>query len=134
MGDLVFAHHPAQRVLQLGELHEQVVFRVEARGNLRALVIERQPFLDAAEARALGEVHEEHEVEGERGGKDAVSTEEVDLDLHRIAEPTEDVDVVPAFLVVTTRRVVVDSHLVEHVAVQLGELLRLKDVFEHAEL
>src|SRR2546430_1118162 len=57
----------------------------------------------------------------------------LDLDLHRIAEPSEDVDVVPPFLVVAAGRIVVDPHLVEHVAVQLGILVRLEDVLEHAE-
>src|SRR5207247_378594 len=60
-------------------------------------------------------------------GEDGIAAQEVDLDLHRIAEPSEDVDVVPSFLVVAAGRIVVDPHLVEHVAVQLGILVRLED-------
>ena len=120
VGDLLLAHHPAQGVLQLGELDEEVVLGVEARRNHRRLVVEAQPLLDAAQAGALGEIAEQHQVEGQRRGEDRVAAEEVDLQLHRVAEPAEDVDVVPTLLVVAARRVVVDAHLVVHVAVQLG--------------
>ena len=58
---------------------------------------------------ALREVHEQREVEDDRRREDRVAAEEVDLDLHRVAEPPEDIDVVPAFLVVAARRVVVDA-------------------------
>ena len=51
-----------------------------------------------------------------------------------IAEPSEDVDVVPAFLVVAARRVVVDADLVEDVLVEVGIELGLEDVLERAEL
>ena len=52
--DLVLAHYPAQSVLQLGELNKQVVLGVKARCNLRALVIERKPFLNTTQTGALG--------------------------------------------------------------------------------
>ena len=48
VGDLLLAHHPAQRVLQLGLLDEQVVLGVQAGGHHRGLVVEAQPLLDAA--------------------------------------------------------------------------------------
>ena len=69
---------------------------------------------------ALREVHEQREVEDDRRREDRVAAEEVDLDLHRVAEPPEDVDVVPALLVVAARRVVVDAHHVDDVAVEVG--------------
>ncbi len=47
MRDLLLAHQPAQRVLQLRLLDEEIVLGVEALGKLRALEIERQPLLDA---------------------------------------------------------------------------------------
>src|SRR4051812_36885209 len=47
VGDLLFAHQPAQGVLELGLLDEEVVLGVEPRGRLRALEVERQPLLDA---------------------------------------------------------------------------------------
>src|SRR5690606_25421051 len=98
--DHVFAHHPAQRVLQLGLLHEEVVLRIQPRCDLRRLEVERQPFLHAAHARSLRQIEEEGEIEDQWGGQDRVAAEEVDLDLHRVATPPEDVDVVPPLLVV----------------------------------
>ena len=82
----------------------------------------------------LREIEEEREVEDDRRGQDGVAAEEVDFDLHGVAEPAEDVDVVPAFFVVAARRVVVDADFVVDLAVELGIELRLQDVFEHAEL
>ena len=134
MGDDVFTHHPTQRVLQLGELNEQVVLGVEARCNLRALVVEAQPFLNATHASALCKVAEQDEVECKRGSEDRVATQEVDLDLHGVTQPASDVDVVPALFGIATRWVVVDGDFVEDVAVQLGVIRRLKNVFEHTKL
>src|SRR6266540_3511068 len=44
--DLLFPHHPAQRVLELGLLNEEVVLGIETGGHLRALKVEGQPFLN----------------------------------------------------------------------------------------
>ncbi len=90
--------------------------------------------MDLRDRRALGKIEEQHQVERDGRGKDRVAAEEVDLDLHRIAEPAENVDVVPAFLVVAARRVVVDADLVVDVLVEVGIKLGLEDVFERAEL
>src|SRR6267143_6468009 len=48
--DLIFSHHPAKRVLELRVLNEEIVLGVQARGGLRTLEIEGQPFLDSGEA------------------------------------------------------------------------------------
>src|SRR2546428_612305 len=132
--DLLLAHHPAQRVLQLGLLNEQVVLGVQPRRGLRALKVEGQPFLNAREPGASGQVEEQRQIEHDRRGEDPVPAQEVDFDLHRIAEPSEDVDVVPAFFVVAPRRVVIDPHLVVDLAIQLGIKIRLEDVLEQTEL
>ena len=122
MGDDVFAHHPTQRVLQLGELNEQVMLGVKARCDLRALVIEAQPLLDATHAGALCKVAQQDEVECKRGSEDRVTAQEVDLDLHGVAQPASDVDVVPALFGIASGWVVVDGDFVKYVAVQLGVL------------
>ena len=67
-------------------------------------------------------------------GQNRIPAEEVDLDLHRIAEPSEDVDVVPALLGVAARRIVIDPHRVIQILVQLRIELRLQDLVEHAQL
>ena len=66
--------------------------------------------------------------------ENGVAAEEVHLDLHRIAQPAKDVDVVPGFLVVAARRVIVDANLVVDVLVEIGIKLGLKDVFKRAKL
>ena len=76
--------------------------------------------------------HEQREVEHDRRGENRIAAEEVDLDLHRVAHPPDDVDVVPAFLVVAARRIVVDAHDVREILVQVGILLRLQDGVQHA--
>src|SRR5207237_10128840 len=63
-----------------------------------------------------------------------VAAQEVELDLQRLAEPPDDVDVVPALLRVAARRVVLDPYLVEVVAVELGVQLRLQDGVEDGGL
>src|SRR5512135_3430669 len=98
VGDELITLGVAQRVLQLHELDEQIVLRVQAFRSHRRLPVERQPLLDARHPRALREVHEQRQVEDDRRSQDRVAAEEVDLDLHRVVEPPADVDVVPAFL------------------------------------
>src|SRR5439155_19585388 len=132
--DQLLASKVPQRVLELHELDEEVVLRIEPGGGHGALEIEGQPLLDAAHLRARGEVQEQGEVEHNGGGEDGVAAEEVHLDLHRVPHPAEDVDVVPALLVVPPRRVVVDAHEVVDLAVEVRVDVRLEDVLEHAEL
>ena len=110
------------------------MLRVDRGGVLRALEVEREPLLDAAHPGPVGEVEEEREVEDERRGEDRIAAEEVDLQLHRVAHPAEEVDAVPALLVVATGRVVVDPHLVVSIAIEFGVEIGLEDMFEDAEL
>src|SRR5687767_15853907 len=99
VSDQVLATQMTERVLQFHELNENVVLRIEARGGLRRLEVEGQPFLDPFHSGPLGEVQKKGEVEAQGCGKDRVAAEKVDLDLHRISEPAKDVDIVPAFFV-----------------------------------
>ena len=78
----------------------------------RALEEEAQEALYAVASGACCEVAEQYEVEAEGSCEDRVAAEEVDLDLHGVAHPAEDVEVVPAFLVVVARGIVVDADLV----------------------
>src|SRR4030095_5950777 len=82
--DQLFAEEPAQRVLQLHQLDEQIVFGIQTRRVLRALEVERQPLLNARQARALGEIEKQRDVEDDWRREDAVATEKVDLELHRV--------------------------------------------------
>src|SRR5208282_1139964 len=126
-----------QSVLHLHQLDEQIVFRIQSwRGHGR-LEVEAEPFLNSQAAqfrRALREVHEEHQVEHDGRGQNRVAAQEVHLDLHGIAEPSEDINVVPTFFVIATGRVIVDADFVEDIAVELGIQSRLQDVLQGSEL
>src|SRR3954454_21217007 len=82
--DQLVALQVPQRVLQLHELDEQIVFWIHALGVRRALPVEGKPLLDAAHAGPPGQVEEQREVEDDRRREDRVTAEEVDLDLHRV--------------------------------------------------
>ena len=81
---------------------------------------------------ALRQIEEQHQIEHDRRRQNRVAAQEIDLDLHRIAQPSEDIDVVPTFFVIAARRVIVDADLVVNLPVQLGIKLRLQNVLEHA--
>src|SRR6202007_2909269 len=108
----VLAPHPAQSVLEFHELNEYVVLRVNFRRVHGGLEIKGQPLLDAAHTGALSKVHEQNDVQHQRRGQNRIPAQEIDLDLHGVAEPPEDVDVVPTLFGVAARRIVLDPHLV----------------------
>src|SRR5690242_10264416 len=87
------------------------------------LEVEAQPFLDAESLQfrsALRQVEEQHKVEHDGCGQNRVAAQEIDLYLHRIPKPAEDVDIIPTFFVITARRVIVNANLVREIAVQIG--------------
>src|SRR5688572_19302067 len=98
-----------QRVLQFHQLNEDVVFRIETGSSLWRFEVEREPLLHAVQPAARREIEDQSEVEHDWRGENGVAAEEVDLDLHRVAERAENVNVVPALVVVTARRVIVDA-------------------------
>src|SRR5215472_12017621 len=110
---------------------------VEAGNGHRRLEVEAQPFLNANRLQlrtAPRQIEEQHQVEHNRSRQNGIATKKIDLDLHRIAQPSENVDVVPTFFVITARRVIVDADLMGEFAVQLGIELGLKDVFKYGKL
>ena len=112
MRNLLLTLQVAQGVLQLGELNEEVVLGIEKGSTHRALEVEGQPLLNAAEATTLRQVEEEHQIEDEWGRQDTIAAQEIHLDLHGIIKPAKNVDVIPAFLIIPAWFVVVDMHLV----------------------
>jgi hypothetical protein len=86
----------------------------------RALVVEREPLLDSLHPGALRKIREQGQIEHYRRGENGVAAQEVDLDLHWIVHPADDVDVVPAFLVITARRIVVDPNDVGEILYRSG--------------
>src|SRR5436190_1499834 len=100
---------------------------------LRALEIERQPLLYSTHTRTLGQVKEQCQVKYDGGRQDRVFAEEIDLDLHGISKPSEDIDIVPALLVITMGRIIVDPDLVIQFSIQFRIDIRLQDVFEYTQ-
>lgn len=106
--------HLADGVLQHGVLLVEVVhslFTLSVIVHWR-LEEEAQEALGAVTAGTGCKVAQQAEVEQQWSGKDGVAAQEVDLDLHWITHPAEDVDVVPTLLVVVARRIIVDANLV----------------------
>src|SRR3954468_11102261 len=99
-----------KRVFQLHQLNEQIVFRIQIRSVHRALEVEREPFLNTMHPRPLRQIHEQRDVEDDRRRENTVATQEIDLQLHRVTKPPDQIDVVPAFFVVAARRIVIDAH------------------------
>src|SRR5690349_17291784 len=61
--DLGFAHQPAQRVLELGLLNEEIVFWNQPGSGLRTLEVEGQPLLHAAQPGTVRQVEEQRQIE-----------------------------------------------------------------------
>ena len=128
--------HFADSVFEHNVLLEEVVNRHFVLGVVvhRALKEEAEEALSTVASGTSCEVAEEHEVEAERRCEDRVAAEEVNLYLHRVAHPAEDVDVVPAFLVVVAWRIIVDANLVLDVAIEVRLVFLAEDCLESREL
>ena len=112
MCDQVFPFKITEGIFQFHELDKQIMLRIELRGAHGAFKIKRQPFLNPPHPAALCQIHEQNQIKYDRRGQDAVAAEEIDLDLHGIAQPAENIDIVPAFFVVPTGRIIVDADFV----------------------
>src|SRR5260370_2371732 len=126
-----------QGVLQLHQLNKQVMLGIEFGRSHRRLEVEAEPLLDADVAQlrtTLGQVKKEYKVEHNGRGQDGIAAEEIHLNLHGIAQPAEDINIVPAFFVVATRWVVVDADLMKNIAVKLRIKLRLQNVLQNTQL
>src|SRR5215475_12343649 len=101
MGDQVFTSQISQSVLKFHQLNKQIVFRIQACRMHWALEVKAQPFLDAPHAASLGEVKKKNKIQHDRRCENAIAAQEVDLDLHGIAQPPIDVDVIPSFFIIS---------------------------------
>ena len=135
--------HLADGVLQHGVLLVEVVHSLLALGVVVhwRLEEEAQEALGAVTASTGCKVAQQSEVEQQWSCKDRVAAEEVNLNLHRITHPSEDVDVVPTFLVIVARWIVVDANLVVilgvlivAVNVEVWLILWLQDSLQGREL
>src|SRR5256885_17165521 len=112
------------------------MFWIQPRRSHGRLKVKAYPFLDANVLQfgsSLRQVEEQDQIENDRRRQNRVTAEKIDLDLHGIAEPAEDIDIVPTFFVITAWRIIINADLVENIAVQLGVKPRLQNVFQHAK-
>src|ERR1043165_6782132 len=134
MRNQVFSAKVAQGVFELHQLDEDVVLWVESGRGLGRLEVKGEPLLNPLHACPLRQVQEERQVQNYGRGKNGIAAEEIDLDLHRIAQPAEDVYVIPALFVVAARRIIIDADDMREVLVKLRVNFRLENIFEHGEL
>src|ERR1700722_18741822 len=99
------------------------MFRIEPGSGHGRLPVEAKPFLNTQILqfrRARSEVEEEHQIQGNRRCQNGIPAQEIDLDLHRIPKPAEDVDIVPTLFIITTWRIIVNPYLVINILVKIG--------------
>ena len=132
---LVTAHF-ADSILQDDILLEEMVDRHLALSIVmhRALQEEAEEALRTIATLTCSKVREQYEVEQERSSKNRVTTEEIDLYLHRITHPTENINVIPTFLIVVTRRVVIDTYLVVVIGVKIRLFVSYENAFKRRKL
>src|ERR1700726_3188798 len=65
VGDQIFAHHPAQSILQFHRLNEQIVLRVKSRRGHRRLEVKAQPLLNSAHPGALRQVQKQYQIQND---------------------------------------------------------------------
>src|SRR5882724_4380639 len=65
----ILSAHPTQGVLQLHQLDENIVLRIQARRSHGSLEVERKPLLNALHSSALRQVHEQNQVQHEGRGQ-----------------------------------------------------------------
>src|SRR5271170_2832655 len=134
MRDQSLATQMPQRVLQLHQLNEQIMLRIKPRRGHRRLEIKTQPLLNPESAKlsaALRQIHEQNEIQHNGRRKNRIPAKEIYLDLHRVAEPAKDIDIVPALFVIASRGVIIYADLVSEIAVEFGIKFGLEDVLEN---
>src|SRR4051812_21612039 len=105
--------HLTDGLLELLALHEEVVLDGVRGGAWRwALEEEAQPVLQPRPLRSHRQIPEQRQVQHQGRGENRVATEKVNFNLHRITEPSEEVDVVPALFGIAPGWVVMNRNLV----------------------
>lgn len=132
----LIAAHLTDGILEHDVLVEKIVDRLFSLCVVvhRTLEEEAQEPLYTIAPGTCGEIAQQGEVKQQRSCEDRVSAEEVDLDLHGVAHPTENIDIVPTFLIVVAGRIVVDAHLVVDVAIEVGLIFLSQDGLQRREL
>src|SRR5215468_8933034 len=100
----------------------------------RTLEVKTQPLLYTAHSTSLRQIEEEHQIQHDGRGENTVSAQEINFDLHGITEPSIDVDVVPTFFVISSRRIVVDAYFMGEILIKVRIKLGLKNLVQNRKL
>src|SRR5204863_10117764 len=131
MSDQVFSTKITQRVFEFHQLDKDIVFRIKAGRGLRRFEVEGKPLLNSLHAGALSQVEKQRQIQDDWRRENRVAAEKIDFDLHRVAQPAEDIDIVPTFFIVAARWVVVDANDVGKIFIEVRIDFGLKNVLEH---
>ena len=115
-------------VLEHCKLLEEVVNRLLTILVHRSLAVERHKLLYAIVAGSQRNVAEEDKIEHQRSRKNRVATEEIHLYCHRITHPTENIYIIPTLLLVATRGIIVDAHLMINIRIEVGVNVAVENI------
>ena len=90
---------------------------IKWRSVFLSFLIKRQPFLDTLHTGTRCQIQKQDQIQYQGGGQDTVATQKIHFDLHRVAQPSEDVDIIPALLIIPPRRVIVYSDFMVNILV-----------------
>ena len=98
VGQWLLTAKPTKGVLQLPVLDEEIVLRIQPLSGLWTLEIEGEPLLDPGKSRSRSQIQKERKVKYDGSSQNGIAAKEVELDLHGVAHPPDDIDVVPSLL------------------------------------
>jgi hypothetical protein len=82
----------------------------------------------------LGKVGKKRQVKHNRRCQYRIAAKEIDLDLHGIVQPTENVNIVLAFLIIAVRGIIIDADLMIQFTIQIGVQVGPQNIFQHTQL
>src|SRR5438105_6754994 len=82
----------------------------------------------------MSQIEEKYQVKYDGRGQDGIAAEKIHFDLHRVAQPAEDINVVPTLFVITAWRIIVNANLVVEVLVEFRIKLGLQNLLQDGKL
>lgn len=85
----------------------------------RTLQEETQETLDTKTSCTCSQVTQQYKVQAQRSSKNRITAKEINLNLHWIPHPSEDINIIPTFFIIITRRIVIDTYFMIVVCIQV---------------
>src|SRR5947199_8324285 len=98
------------------------MFWIQPRRSHGRLKVKAQPFLDANVLQfrsPLCQVEEQNQIQDNGCRQNRITAEKIHFDLHGIAEPSKDIDIVPSVSVITGWRKIRNADLAQNITVPL---------------